>query len=138
MSAAASAASARSVRLADDLLHLLAGARCVDQRAQLGDLLPVESGCPGGWSSSLRRRGRRRVEGEGDQHRALALDQVVAGRLAGHRRVAEDAEQVVAQLERLAERQPEPGQLRDLLAAARRPARRRCAAGRSMEYFADL
>ena len=47
------------------------------------------------------------VEGQRDQHGALALDQVVAGGLAGRLRVAEDAEQVVAQLEGLAERQPE-------------------------------
>ncbi len=46
------------------------------------------------------------LQSRGDQHRALALAQVVAGRLAGLRRVAEDAEHVVAQLERLAERQP--------------------------------
>ena len=52
------------------------------------------------------------VEGEGDQHGALALDQVVAGGLAGGGRVAEDAEQVVAELERLAQRQAERRQLR--------------------------
>ena len=53
-------------------------------------------------------RVRRRCTGHGqrDQQRPLALAQVVAGRLAGHRRVAEHPEQVVAQLERLAERQP--------------------------------
>ena len=44
--------------------------------------------------------------GQRDQHGPLALAQVVAGRLAGLGRVAEDAEHVVAQLERLAERQP--------------------------------
>ncbi len=61
---------------------------------------------PGG----LGRRGG--IQGQRDQHGALALDQVVAGRLAGRLRVAEDTEQVVAQLERLAERQPDRGELR--------------------------
>ena len=57
--------------------------------------------------------GGRVVERERDQHRALALDQVVAGRLASGRGVAEHAEQVVAELERLAQRESvrrEPGQ----------------------------
>ena len=44
--------------------------------------------------------GRGSVEREGDEHGALALAQVVAGGLARRLRVAEDAEQVVAQLER--------------------------------------
>ena len=48
----------------------------------------------------------RPLQRERDQHGALALAQVVAGRLAGLLRVAEHAEHVVAQLERLAERQP--------------------------------
>ena len=54
------------------------------------------------------------VEREGDEHRALALDQVVAGRLARLLRVAEDAEQVVAQLERLAQGQAEAAELLEL------------------------
>ena len=53
--------------------------------------------------------------------RALALAQVVAGRLAGLGRVAEHAEHVVAQLERLAERQA--------VAPSRPPAGRRRRAG---------
>ena len=72
--------------------------------------------------------GRRRVERQGDEHGALALDQVVAGRLAGRRRVAEDPEQVVAQLERLAQRQPERRPAAPAALACRRPAWRRCAA----------
>ncbi len=72
--------------------------------------------------------GGARVERQRDQHGALALDQVVAGGLAGGGRVAEDAEQVVAQLERLAERQPERRQLGHRPRRRRRRARRRCAA----------
>ena len=41
-----------------------------------------------------------------DQHRALALAKIVAGRLAGQLRVAEDPEQVVAELEGPTERGP--------------------------------
>src|SRR5690606_9092613 len=43
-----------------------------------------------------------------DDDRALALPQVVSRWLPGDGRVAEDAEQVVAELERLPEREPEP------------------------------
>ena len=78
-----------------------------------------------------RRDGRREeeviggsVQGEGDQHGPLALDQVVAGRLAGGRRVTEDAQQVVAQLEGLAQRQAEgtqPAQLVGVTARQRGP-----------------
>ena len=63
------------------------------------------------------RRGRA-VQGQGHQDGALALDEVVAGRLAGGGRVSEDAEQVVAQLEGLAEREPEGAEDAQLLLAA--------------------
>ena len=43
------------------------------------------------------------LDGLGQQHGALARPQVVTGRLAGDRGVAEHAEHVVAQLERHAE-----------------------------------
>ncbi|MDQ0725054.1 hypothetical protein QFZ21_000054 [Microbacterium sp. W4I20] len=52
----------------------------------------------------------RDSRGEGDEHRALALPQVVACRLAGDRRIAEDSEDVVAQLERHPDRMPESTQ----------------------------
>ena len=82
--------------------------------------------------------GRGGVEGERDQHGALALDQVVAGGLAGGGRVAEDAEQVVAELERLAERQA-VGRSARPSSSAEAPARAApMCSGRSMEYFADL
>ena len=73
-------------------------------------------------------RGRAALEGQRDQHGPLALAQVVAGGLAGHRRVAEHAEHVVAQLERLAERQPVAVVRRRAARARRRRARRRAAA----------
>ena len=61
----------------------------------------------------LGHRGRRPalrgpLHGEREQQRALALAQVVAGGLAGDRRVAEHAEQVVAQLEGHADVGAEP------------------------------
>ena len=69
---------------------------------------------------------------------ALALAQVVAGRLAGLGRVAEHAEHVVAQLERLAERQAvravDAGAGRAPAPASAAP---RCS-GRSTVYFALL
>ena len=73
-----------------------------------------------------------------DQRRGLALAQVVADRLAGDRALAERAEHVVAELERLAHRQSDRRE-------RRRPARRsgpasaapRCS-GRSTVYLPDL
>ena len=107
-------------------------------RAQLRDLGGGQGRAERGVERARRPSARRRVERQGDEHGALALDQVVAGRLAGRRRVAEDAEQVVAQLERLAQRQPERAQL-GAAGAALPPARvAPMWSGRSMEYFADL
>ena len=84
-------------------------------------------------------RGLPRVgagQGRGDQHRALALAQVVAGRLAGLGGVAEHAEDVVAQLERLAERQPVRAQSAgDSVGEPPARAAPRCS-GRSIVYFA--
>ena len=51
----------------------------------------------------------RLLLGERDQQGLLALAEVVVGGLPGHGRVAEHPEDVVAQLERLAERQPDGG-----------------------------
>ena len=75
--------------------------------------------------------GRGGLERERDQHGPLALDQVVARRLAGRRRVAEHAEQVVAQLERLAERQA-------VRRTARRSVRRRGAGQRGADVERPL
>ena len=91
--------------LVDDGLDLGRGPGGVDDPAQLGDVVGGEVGA----ERAVEERGvggRGGVEGEGDQDGALALDQVVAGGLAGGGRVAEDAEQVVAELEGLAQRQP--------------------------------
>ena len=46
--------------------------------------------------------------GQRDQHGALALAQVVPGWFAGRRRVTEDPQHVIAELERLTQRQPVP------------------------------
>ena len=73
-----------------------------------------------------------------DEHRALALAQVVAGRLAGDLGVAEDAEQVVAQLEGDAERQAELPQRGELVERARRRGTPPITSGDSTLYFADL
>src|SRR5690606_21301095 len=54
---------------------------------------------------ALRRWSER--HGSGNEHGALALAQVVACGFSRHARVTEDAEHVVSQLERLAERQAE-------------------------------
>ena len=80
------------------------GAGGVDDRAQPGDVVGRQRGAEGGVEAGgVGRRGA--VERQGDQHGALALDQVVAGGLAGRRRVAVHAQQVVAELEGLTERE---------------------------------
>ena len=114
--------------------------RTVDDPAQLGDLLAVEGAARGLSSRRFASAVRpvQRLERQRDQHRALALDEVVAGRLAGRRRVAEHAEQVVAQLERLAERQPERGSAASITSADAPARAAPMCSGRSMEYFADL
>ena len=91
----------------------------------------VDNAVPSDDSQHRRVLGGDRVQRQRHQHGPLALDQVVAGGLAGDLRVAEHAELVVAQLERLAQRQPEGGQLLEHLPRWRRPApRRRAAAAR--------
>ena len=59
---------------------------------------------PSSVAHSGRVRVGRQVDGQRDEQGPLALAQIVAGRLAGLDRVAEHAEHVVAQLERLTER----------------------------------
>ncbi len=86
------------------------------------------SGVPSAASSRAASADGAAVQGEGDEHGALALDQVVAGGLAGRGRVAEDAEQVVTQLEGLAQGKAEGAELPELRPACHRPASRRCAA----------
>ena len=117
ISAAARAASERSVSSLITASTCCAGAGGVDQAAQALRPGPASSGGAERGVEDLGVGDGQGVERERDQHGALALDQVVAGRLAGDGRVAEDAEQVVAQLEGLAQRQPEPAELGDHLGA---------------------
>ena len=77
------------------------------------------------------------VERQRDQHGPLALDEVVTGRLAGLR-VAEDAELVVAELERLTEREPERRSSASAPTCTPSSSEAPTCSGRSMEYFADL
>ncbi len=119
MSAAARASSEREVSSVITVSTCSRAPELVDQRAQLLHPLVVERGAERG-VEQLGLGGRQRVQRQGDQHGALALDEVVARRLAGRRRVAEDAEQVVAQLEGLAQRQAEAGELVDHLGEAPR------------------
>ena len=106
ISAASSAASARSV---SSSMTCSTSARAPDASMIRAAGRPARSSRAVAERSSrpLGVRGGSGVERERDEHRALALGEVVPGRLAGRLRVAEHAEQVVAQLERLAERQPE-------------------------------
>ena len=78
--------------------------------------------------SSARSAASARARRERDERRRLALAQVVADRLAGDVGLAEHAEHVVAQLERLAERQPDRATARPRARRAGRRARRRGAA----------
>ena len=137
MSARSSAVEGQPAELLDDGLDLGVRAGVVDDPAQPLDVVRRQVGAQRG--VELRGLGRGSgVQGEGDQDGALALDQVVAGGLAGEVRVAEDAEQVVAELERLAERQPEGAELAPVV-ASEAPARAAPTwSGRSMLYFADL
>ena len=80
------------------------------------------------WPSSSRSRSVGAGAGDRDERRRLALAQVVAHRLAGHRGLAERAEDVVAELERLAHRQPDRRERRRRARRSGRRARRRGAA----------
>ena len=71
----------------------------LDDVAQLVDLGGVEVGAPQQGLDPRPAGGVGARQGVGEQHGALALAQVVAGRLAGLLGVAEHPEQVVAQLE---------------------------------------
>ena len=68
-------------QLADDRLDLRARAGVVDDAAQLVDVGAGERRAERG-VEALGRGAGSGIEREGDEHRALALDQVVAGRLA--------------------------------------------------------
>ena len=105
----------------------------VDDRAlQRGDLPVVEVGVADQLVDDPARRRRERLARIRDEHGALALAQVVARRLAGLALVAEDAEDVIPQLERHPERMPERVERRRLgeIGARERRRRSRAAAAR--------
>ena len=101
-------------------------------------------------SSADERRAERGVEPRGvlGRRRASRASATSTVRLPSTRsspaglpvdvRVAEHPEQVVAQLERLAERQPERASARPSVAASAPASAAPMCSGRSMEYFADL
>ena len=100
--AASSAASASLTRSAIMPLHPV-------DRAGLGDQLgepvePAPSAAPSS-ANAASWAGVASSRASMQQHGRLAGAEVVAGRLAGRRRVAVDAEQVVAELERFADGQ---------------------------------
>src|SRR5262249_3577469 len=93
----------------DAALDLVDGAGVDEHGLETGDLGvvavgPAEVLQPAGGGT---RRVRRR---HGDQRRELPFAQVVAHWLPGDGGIAEDTQDVVAQLERLTQRQPEPAQ----------------------------
>ena len=118
---------ARVVR--DELLDALERARVDDRPLKRRDLRGVELGIPDQLVDDPARRGSEPLARVRDEDGALSLAQVVARGLAGHGFVAEDAEHVVAQLERHADRMPERGQRGLLRGVGARRAPRRSASG---------
>jgi hypothetical protein len=87
----------------DAQLGLGQGARVDEHLLEVGDLRIAQ----GGVADAVEQRGagaRRPLERHGEDRCGLALAEVVADGLARDRHVTEGAEDVVAQLERLAER----------------------------------
>ena len=95
----------------DALLDRLDGTQLVEQVADPVEAGVVELRVADGLLDLGHRVRRaalgRPLDGQGEQQRPLALAQVVARGLAGHRGVAEHPEQVVAQLERHPDVRPE-------------------------------
>ncbi len=121
-----SAVTAVVGELLDDRLHLGLRAGVGDDPAQPRDLVRLQRAVPRERSRSSASAGGAASSARATSTGALALDQVVARGLAGGGGVAEDAEQVVAQLERLAQRQAERRQRRPGSPDPRRPGRHRC------------
>src|SRR5256884_6866297 len=90
----------------DAALDLVDGASVYEHGLQSCDLGVIKVG-PAQVLEPARFRPGRARRSSGDERRELALAQVVADRLAGDGGVAEDTEDVVAQLEGRTERQPE-------------------------------
>ena len=118
-SASRRAAVARSASRPITVLDLGVGAGVVDDPAQLGHLRRRRGHVPSAASSraAVLRPGRASSASATSTVRLPSIRSSPAG-LPVVGRVAEDAEQVVAQLERLAQRQPERAQLGQLALAA--------------------
>ena len=129
--AESSAAIARPVLLVDDPLELVDRAAVADGALQHPHLVEIEVGVAEQFVDQPPRARREALARDRHEQRALALAEVVARGLAGDLGVAVDAEQVVAQLERDAERQAESAERVELgRGTARDPRRRSRAAPR--------
>ena len=91
----------------DELLDPIECARLDDRLLERRDLAGIELGIADELVEDATRRRSQGLARIGDEHRALAFAEVVAGWLAGDRFVAEYPQHVVAQLERHTERVPE-------------------------------
>ena len=107
-------------------------------RCSMRDLLGAEVGIAEELVEQARAVRGQPLPRDRDEHGALALAQVVAARLAGDLGVAEDAEQVVAQLVGDAEGQAEPAQRVELRRRSRPAMAPPITRGDSTVYFADL
>ena len=113
--------------LADDRLDLCVRAGGVDDPAQLARPGP-SSGCPARASRRPASSAGGGVERQRDQHRALALDQVVAGGLAGDAGSPNTPSRSSRSWNASPSGSPKPLTARRARRRRRRPARRRCAA----------
>ena len=102
------------------------------------DARVVDVGVAPRWREDLALVGVGHVERAGHQQGPLALADVVTARLAGDVLLTEDPEHVVAQLERLAQRDAVGRQRTEQLLGRRRLRAAPNCSGRSMVYFADL
>ena len=129
MSAASRACEGAGGELGDDRLDLLAGTGAVDQRAQLLRPGPRRAACRARSRAACASAGGRASSARATRTVRLPSTRSSPAGLPVTVGVAEDAEQVVAQLEGLTQRQAEAGQL--LRSSARRGAGRaprRCGA----------
>jgi hypothetical protein len=92
------------------VLYRVAGSGSLQGGADALGAVPVEVAAPDQGAQLLFLCRIGALHGERDQHGVLRLAQVVHNRLSRVVRVAEDPEQVIAQLEGLADRQTATGQ----------------------------
>ena len=116
-------------QLADDRLDLGVRAGAVDDPAQLGDLRRRRAACRASGRAARRPPAEAASSASATSTVRLPSTRSSPAGLPVGGRVAEHAEQVVAELERLAERQAERRQLGQRRRARRRRGRRRCGAG---------